>query len=252
MADITKIEWTDSTFNPWIGCQHVSPGCDHCYAEAQNAFRKWTAGGGWGPKAERRRTSAATWNNPRRLNANAPTFALVYGRRRRIFCASLADVFDNQVPEAWRADLFRLIRETPELDWQLLTKRPQNAGKMLPPHWGGHGYANVWLGTTTEDQEHYEQRWPILARIPAVVRFVSYEPALGPLTPTPSNGLLPDWIICGGESGPGARMMDPSWARRLRNYCHDLGLHFFMKQMTGKKPIPADLLVRQFPMGEGL
>ena len=185
--------------------------------------------------------------HPRRLNANAPAFALAYGRRRRVFCPSLADVFDNQVPEAWRADLFHLIRETPELDWQLLTKRPQNAGKMLPPDWGNNGYANVWLGVTCEDQEHYEQRWPILARIPAVVRFVSYEPALGPLTPTPSNGLLPDWIICGGESGPGARMMDPSWARRLRNYCHDLGLHFFMKQMTGKKPIPADLLVRQFP-----
>jgi protein gp37 len=252
MADITKIEWTDSTFNPWIGCQHVSPGCENCYAEKQNAFRKWTAGGDWGPRAERRRTSAATWNNPRRLNANAPAFARARDRRRRIFCASLADVFDNQVPEAWRADLFRLIRETPELDWQVLTKRPQNIAKMLPPDWGDDGYANVWLGTTTEDQEHYEQRWPILARIPAVVHFVSYEPALGPLTPTPSNGLLPDWIICGGESGPGARIMDAAWARRIRDHCRDLGLHFFMKQMTGKKPIPADLLVRQFPMGEGL
>ena len=134
----------------------------------------------------------------------------------------------------------------------MLTKRPQNIAKMLPPDWGDDGYANVWLGTTTEDQEHYEQRWPILARVPAVVHFVSYEPALGPLTPTPSNGVLPDWIICGGESGPGARIMDAAWARRIRDHCRDLGLHFFMKQMTGKKPIPADLLVRQFPMGKGL
>jgi len=248
MADVTKIEWTDSTFNPWIGCQHVSPGCDHCYAETQNTFRKWTAGGSWGPGAERRRTSPATWNNPRRLNANAAAFVREYSRRRRLFCASLGDVFDNQVPEAWRADLFRLIRETPELDWQLLTKRPQNISKMLPPDWGT-GYANVWLGVTCEDQGHYEQRWPILARIPTVVRFVSYEPALGPLIPTPSNGLFPDWIICGGESGPGARMMDPAWARALRDLCRARGIPFFMKQMTGKKPIPADLLVREFPNG---
>jgi protein gp37 len=250
MADVTRIEWADSSFNPWIGCQHVSPGCDHCYAEKQNAFRKWTAGGDWGPKAERRRTSSTTWNVPRRLNAGAPAFARAYGRQRRIFCASLADVFDNQVPEAWRADLFRLIRETPELDWQVLTKWPQNIGKMLPTDWGT-GYANVWLGVTCEDQEHYERRWPILARIPAVVRFVSYEPALAPLTPTLANGLLPDWIICGGESGPGARFMDPTWARRLGDRCHDLGVHLFMKQMTGKKPIPTDLLVRQFPMRDG-
>jgi protein gp37 len=200
-----------------------------------------------GPKAERRRTSVNYWNGPRRWNAKAPTFACTYGRRRRVFCASIADVFDNQVPEAWRADLFRLIQETPELDWQLLTERPQNISKMLPPDWGDNGYPNVWLGVTCEDQEHYEQRWPILARIPAVVRFVSYEPALGPLTLIAANGLLPDWVICGGESGPGARMMDPAWARRLRDHCHDLGLYFFMKQMTGKKPIPADLLVRQFP-----
>ena len=251
MADITKIEWTDSTFNPWIGCQHVSPGCDHCYAEAQNTFRRWTAGGSWGPKAERRRTSEAYWRNPLRWNAGSERFELEHGHRRRVFCASLCDIFDNQVPDQWRRDLFDLIRATPLLVWQLLTKRPQNIGKMLPPDWGT-GYANVWLGVTCEDQGYYEQRWPILARIPTVVRFVSYEPALGPLTPTPSNGLLPDWIICGGESGRGARMMDPAWARCLRDHCRDLGLHFFMKQMTGKKPIPADLLVRQFPIGEGL
>jgi len=251
MGDITKIEWTDSSFNPWIGCQHVSPGCDHCYAEAQNTFRKWAAGGSWGPKAERRRTSDAYWRNPLRWNAGSKRFELEHGHRHRVFCASLCDIFDNQVPDQWRRDLFCLIRATPRLVWQLLTKRPQNIGKMLPPDWGT-GYTNVWLGVTCEDQGHYEQRWPILARIPAVVRFVSYEPALGPLTPTPSNGLLPDWIICGGESGRGARMMDPAWARCLRDHCCDLGLHFFMKQMTGKKPIPADLLVRQFPIGEGL
>jgi len=249
VGENTKIEWSDHTWNPWIGCQHVSPGCDHCYAEAQNKYRKWTAGGNWGPKAERRRTSEANWRKPLRWNANGERFEREHGHHQRVFCASLCDVFDNQVPEQWRHDLFRLIRTTLRLDWQLLTKRPQNIVKMLPADWGD-GYANVWLGTTTEDQKRYERRWPILARIPAAVRFVSYEPALGPLTPIASNGVLPDWIICGGESGPGARMMSPSWARCIRDHCHDLGVHFFMKQMTGKKPIPADLLVRQFPMGK--
>ena len=246
MADVTKIEWSDSSWNPWIGCQHVSPGCHKCYAERQNRFRKWTAGGNWGPKAERRRTSEAYWRKPLRWNVDSERFELEHGHRHRVFCASLCDVFDNQVPEQWRHDLFSLIRTTPGLDWQLLTKRPQNTVKMLPAGWGD-GYAHVWLGTTCESQDYYDQRWPILARIPARVRFISYEPALGPLTLIASNGLLPDWVICGGESGPGARMMDAAWARRIRDHCRGLGLHFFMKQMTGKKPIPIDLLVRQFP-----
>jgi protein gp37 len=250
MAEVTKIEWSDSSWNPWIGCQHVSPGCDHCYAEAQNGFRKWTAGGGWGPRAERRRTSKAYWRKPLRWNAGSERFELEHDHRHRVFCASLCDVFDNQVPEQWRHDLFCLIRTTPRLDWQLLTKRPQNIAKMLPFDWGD-GWDNVWLGTTCESQDYYEQRWPVLARIPAVLRFISYEPALGPLMPTCSpTGLLPDWIICGGESGCRARMMDPAWARELRDRCRVLGLSFFMKQMTGKRPIPADLLVRQFPMGK--
>src|SRR5262245_2859053 len=129
MGEATEISWTDSTFNPWIGCQHVSPGSAHCYAEAQNAFRKWTAGGAGGPRTERNRRSPATCNKPRQCNAEAPAFAPAHGHQRRVFCASLADVFDNKAPKAWRADLFRLIRETPELDWQLLTKRPQNVAR---------------------------------------------------------------------------------------------------------------------------
>jgi len=229
MGDTTEISWTDATFNPWIGCQHVSPGCDHCYAEVQNAFRKWTAGGAWGPHAERRRTSGATWNSPRRWNAEASVFTRWHGRRRRVFCASLADVFDNQAPKAWRADLFRLIRETPELDWQLLTKRPQNIARMLPTDWAD-GYANVWLGITAEDAERYRLRWPMLARIPAAVRFVSYEPAIAPLGAIDISKGLPNWVICGGESGGRARIMDPGWARHVRDQCCALGIAFFLKQ----------------------
>jgi protein gp37 len=166
-----------------------------------------------------------------------------------VFCASLADVWDNQAPKEWPRDLFQLIAETPELDWQLLTKRPENIAKMLPAAIDGLGpwpWRNVWLGTTCEDQEHYDRRWPTLSAIPAVVHFVSYEPALGPLV-LPTGSPLPDWVICGGESGTGARMMKRKWARDLLRNCQAERVAFFMKQMTGKKPIPPDLLVRQFP-----
>jgi protein gp37 len=232
MGDTTEISWTDSTFNPWIGCQHVSPGCDHCYAEAQNAFRRWTDGGRWGPHAPRTRTSTTTWHKPRLWNHGALAFADAHGgRRRRVFCASLADVFDNKVPKTWRADLFRLIWDTPDLDWQLLTKRPQNIARMLPADWGD-GYANVWLGATMEDAERFCLRWPILSRIPAACRFVSYEPAiasLGPLDIVEAD-CLPDWVICGGESGARARIMHPTWARDVRDQCCALGIAFLHKQ----------------------
>jgi protein gp37 len=243
MGEATKIEWTTSTFNPWIGCQKVSPGCDHCYAEAMMDHRYGRVQ--WGPHGERQRTSPANWRKPQQWDKDGDRFEREHGHRRRVFCASLADVFDNAVPPAWRHDLFKLIKQTPSLDWLLLTKRPQNIRKMLPADWG-NGYPNVWLGTTTEDEVHYRQRWPILAPIPAVIRFISYEPAIGPLGPL-ADAATPDWIICGGESGPGARMMEPTWARQTRDQCHALGIAFFMKQMTARKPIPADLLVRQFP-----
>ena len=141
----------------------VSPGCDHCYAEALATRYGWAR---WG-KHPRYRTSVANWNKPRAWNADGPRFRRIHGHRRRVFCASLADVFDNGTPKEWRADLFALIHATRELDWQILTKRPQNIGKMLPADWAD-GYPNVWLGTTTEDQKHYRLRWPVLREIPAL------------------------------------------------------------------------------------
>lgn len=244
MTENSKIEWTTHTFNPWIGCQKVSPGCDHCYAEALMDKRYGRVQ--WGPHGERKRTSEANWKLPLRWARQAN------GTRPRVFCASLADVFDNQVPMQWRADLFALIEKTPQLDWLLLTKRPENVRKMLPDDWG-EGYANVWLGTTCEDQANYDRRWNILAKVPAAIHFISYEPALGPLIPhgvdVPERACwsMPDWLICGGESGQGARYMDPAWAAAAKTECELLGISFFMKQMTAKKPIPADLLLRQFP-----
>ena len=249
MSTVTNIEWTNSTFNPWIGCTKVSPGCDHCYAEALNSRFN---GGNWGPHAARRRTSEAAWQLPLRWNRAA----LKHKKRHLVFCASMADVFDNVVPDEWRADLFALIRATPALTWQLLTKRPQNIERMLPPDWG-HGYPNVWLGTSVENQEEAKRRIPFLLETPAEKRFLSCEPLLGLIdlttihrTPDPGffgdclrwyhRGLCHeqsriayptiDWVICGGESGPKARPMHPDWARNLRDQCAESGVPFFMKQ----------------------
>jgi protein gp37 len=136
-----------------------------------------------------------------------------HGRRRRVFSASLSDWLDNRVSKGWRADLCKLIEETPNLDWLLLTKRIENYRKLAPQSWQDNGPpANVWLGTTTESAEYYQRRWPILSSIPAAVRFVSYEPAVGPLGKLDVGiGTAPNWIIVGGESGPKARAMNPQW-----------------------------------------
>jgi protein gp37 len=215
MGENSKIEWCDHTFNPWIGCQKVSPGCDHCYAEAMMDHRYNKVK--WGPHGERQRTSKQNWRLPIRWNAQAQSFGKESGHRPRVFCASLADVFDNQIDTSWRDDLFALIRECSRLDWLVLTKRPENIEKLLPSDWGD-GYSNVWLGTTAEDQKRFDARWKHLKRIPAVVRFISYEPALGPLR-LPSGRSLPDWLISGGESGPGARPLKPKWVRDVIDDC---------------------------------
>ncbi|MBV1929471.1 MAG: phage Gp37/Gp68 family protein [Gammaproteobacteria bacterium] len=176
MSENTGIEWADHTFNPWIGCQKVAPECDNCYAEAQNNHRKWN-GGTWGPKSPRKRTSVTNWKMPIRWNNKAAAFFAEHGRRQRVFCASLADVFDNAVDPAWRAELFELIRATPNLDWMLLTKRPQNMAEMLPNDWDD-GWDNVWLGTSAGTQKTADMNIPHLLNTPAAIRFVSAEPLL--------------------------------------------------------------------------
>lgn len=246
MAETSAIEWCDSTFNPWIGCTKVSPACDHCYAEALMDTRHGRVK--WG--GERSRTSESNWQQPRRWQRQVSAFHAAHGRRRRVFCASLADVFDNQVPPEWRDDLWALIRDTPDLDWLLLTKRPQNIGKMLPAYWDevkGH----VWLGTTVEDQER-DRNLLHLCKHDSAVRFISYEPALGPLDVSWamsnrldlaarylergmfSPGLETlhplDWVIAGGESGHQARPSHPDWVRSLRDQCSAASVPFLFKQ----------------------
>ncbi|HVB15558.1 MAG TPA: phage Gp37/Gp68 family protein [Stellaceae bacterium] len=178
MAEKTGISWCDHTFNGWVGCTKVSSACDNCYAEALMDHRMHRVE--WG--AERSRTSAANWQQPGRWDEAARKA----GVRRKVFCASLADVFDNQVPSRWREDLWFLIERTPNLDWLLLTKRPQNIAKMLPDPRTGirpweNGWPNVWLGTTTENQKEADLRIPHLLAVPAAKHFISAEPLLGPV-----------------------------------------------------------------------
>ena len=221
MADRTGIAWTDHTFNPWLGCQAVSPGCIHCYAEKLVERYGWTR---WGPEGERVSTSEAYWRKPLQWDRQAQR----EGQKHLVFCASLADVFDNQAPEGKREELFELVKSTPRLIWQLLTKRPQNMAQMLPDDWE-EGYQNVWLGVSAENQEEYDRRWPILAATPAEIRFISYEPALGELT-LAGHEAKPDWLIWGGESGPDCRPMQPDWARAIEAQCAELEIRVFAKQ----------------------
>ena len=186
-------------------------------------------------QGERQRTSDKNWRQPIRWNYEAAD----ENRRRRVFCASLADVFDNQVDPLWRSDLWELIAATPWLDWLLLTKRPQNIAKMLP----AAPRQNIWLGTTVENQAEANRRIPHLLAVWAMVHFVSCEPLLSPVDLPPGI----DWVICGGESGPGKRLMDLAWARSLRDHCAHNGVPFFMKQIDKVQPIPPDLLIRQWP-----
>lgn len=248
MAENSAIEWCDHTFSPWVGCTKVSPACDHCYAE------------GWAKRTgqshlwadERRRTKPAYWRQPLVWNRKAAEA----GVRARVFCASLADVFDNQVPPDWRADLWELIADTPSLDWLMLTKRPQNIRKMLPEPQQGYPWPwpNVWLGTTVENQEEADRRIPILMGVQAHQWFLSCEPMLSSIVlPRDFLDLGPRaWVICGGESGAGFRPFPLDPARRLRDQCAEAGVPFFMKQMGGRikaafARIPDDMLIREFP-----
>ncbi|MES2972414.1 MAG: phage Gp37/Gp68 family protein [Pseudomonadota bacterium] len=267
MSENSKIEWTDHTFNPWEGCQKVGPGCDNCYAEARNARYGAGVAVNWGPGAPRRRTSNANWQKPIAWDKAHAEFYAQHGRRQRVFCASLADVFDNAVDPAWRSDLFDLIELTPNLDWLLLTKRIGNVADMVrraKSHDWLAGRNNVWLGATVVNQGEADRDVPKLLDVQALVRFLSIEPILGPIcltelqppgesrtwidalrgTASSLAGTGPtwavpriDWVIVGGESGPGARPMHPTWAQQLRNECAAAGVPFLFKQWGEWLPI---------------
>lgn len=256
MAEKTGIAWTDHTFNPWIGCAKVSDGCKHCYAETQNKRYSWVDN--WGPGAPRKRTSAANWKQPIQWAKQAKA----EGIKRLVFCASLADVFDDEVDYHWRNDLWELIAEASDgLEWLILTKRPENILDMFPARWQDAKPDFVRLGVTCENQAMADKRLPILLNSYQGNTFISYEPALGPLRLKGWDGTyqrnylpLTTWVICGGESGAGCRPMDIEWARDVRDQCRQAGVPFFMKQLGGfpdKRHIvenwPLDLQIQQFP-----
>lgn len=289
MSENSKIEWCDHTFNPWEGCTAVGPGCDNCYAEARNLRFNGGQAINWGTGAPRRRTSEANWRLPLKWEKSAFWFMECNAcgsrgeskghvcqhchstdmkeARPRVFCASLADVFDNEVPAQWRLDLFELIRATPHLDWLLLTKRIGNATRMLPEKFSPATHPNVWIGATVVNQAEADRDIQKLLAVPAARRFLSIEPMLGPvdlgrvfatcsdersslgcdcstghmnaLTGVARCGRTGeryvdfpgvDWVICGGESGPHARPMHPDWPRSLRDQCAAAGVPFLFKQ----------------------
>lgn len=247
----SKIAWTTHTFNPWIGCEAVSPGCANCYAAAQD--RRWGKNR-FGHGFRREKTSDANWDRVLRWEREAART----GDRPRVFCASMADVFDPTVSPSWRAKLHGLIRKTPHLWWLILTKRELHAMDVVSEWAEANGpLSNVFLGVTAENQEQWNARVPVLMGTPGVAgRFVSVEPMLGPIDPAeihakrlPSlyGNLKPvDWVICGAESGAGARLFFFSWAHHVLRACAVAGVPFFMKQVGAN---PATTSIEGLPRG---
>jgi len=234
MGENSNIEWCDHTFNPWWGCQKVprDPACHNCYAEA---FAKRTGHRVWGGGKPRRILSDANWAKPLAWNEKAK----MDGVRRRVFCASMADVFeDRRDLDEHRDRLWQIIRSTPHLDWLLLTKRPENFGMLKINDDARH---NVWLGVTAATQEHYDLRWPLLAKEEAAVRFISAEPIRGDLELLADipRVPLPDWIIVGGESGAGARPTNVEFVMNLVAKCNTHGIPCFVKQLGSKAQLPS-------------
>jgi protein gp37 len=241
MGKNSAIEWTDNTFNPWWGCTKVSPACKHCYAA--DIDRRFGGGQNWGARSPRRLFADDHWLDPMRWNKAAAAA----GARQRVFCASMADVFERRVDlDPWRDRLWALISSTPWLDWLLLTKRPERVTASVP--WGDEWPENVWLGTTAENQFWADRRIPALVRIPAVVRFVSCEPLLGAvdlsswLSADRHSGI--DWVIAGGESGTKARPTHPDRLRQLRDQCIGAGVAFHFKQWGNWRPDAPSVPIR--------
>lgn len=250
MAQVSGISWCDSSFSPWLGCTKVSDGCTGCYAEALMDKRMGRVQ--WGAGQPRRRTSESYWRQPLAWDRKARAS----GKPWRVFCGSLCDVFDNEVPDEWRRDLFDLIARTPNLTWMLLTKRVGNVEDMLPGGWYARStypngpWPNVWIGATVVNQEEYDRDIGKLLRTPAAKRFLSIEPMLSPIDMRMSGAAMPDyaphrplprldWVIVGGESNqPGhrARPFNIEWARDVVRQCRAAGVPPFVKQ-CGSYPI---------------
>jgi protein gp37 len=249
VGEDSKIEWTHHTFNPWWGCVKVSPACDRCYAESFSRRVGFSDTGAqfpiWGKDSSRRFFGDKHWAEPVKWNRDAEKA----GERRRVFCASMADVMeDRQDLNPSRVRLYNLIDDTPWLDWLLLTKRPQNFRRFLPKTWLKEPRPNVWGMTTVESDEYHWRAFELL-KTPFVIRGLSVEPLLAPLDLDKYElvcrawrhgftiGTYLDWVIVGGESGHGARPMNPQWVRSIRNQCVAAGVAFHFKQWGEHAPV---------------
>lgn len=226
---MTGIAWTEATWNPVTGCDRVSPGCDHCYA-AVMAKRLQAMGA---PKYQRDgdpRTSGPGFGVS--THPGVLEDPLRWSKPRQVFVNSMSDLFHSAVPEEFIAAVWNVMARAPRHTFQILTKRPARARSLLT-RWADRGHVpldNVWLGVSAEDQKRADLRLPVLARVPAAVRFVSAEPLLAPIDASPYLPEL-DWVIAGGESGPGARPCDPDWIGGLVDQCVLLGTAVFVKQL---------------------
>jgi protein gp37 len=253
----TAIEWTDFTVNFWWGCTKVGPGCDHCYAET---WDKRVGGAHWGVRAERRKIAGAS-AMLRKINRNAPKFRAEHDRWPNVFLHSMSDMFDNVVPETWRHEALSEVEAATNIRAQIVTKRIGNVESMVPYGWWMEAWPkHVGLMITVVDQAEADRDIPKLLDLKARLGIpwvgLSMEPLLGPVQlsgvskvgkrqwnwltgetgvmypdgPDFENGPRIDWVIVGGESGPGARPMHPDWARSLRDQCNDSGVPYFHKQ----------------------
>ena len=274
MGSKTGIEWTDRTWNPVVGCKRVSPGCAHCYAKALHDKRHKAYLDGKDMPAQYSVPFEHVQVKPERLD-----YPLRWRQPSRIFVNSVSDLFHEDVPFTFIAEVFAVMAKATQHTFQILTKRPQRMWEFFQP-WEHDGYCmgrlgtrvldvprsspnwasyllplpNVWLGTSVENQHFADERIPHLLKTPAAVRFLSCEPLLGPmditnyiavyssLDPTTCIAEGVEWVIAGGESGPRFRPMNLDWARDLRDQCRGAGVAFFYKQGNGLRPGQDDLL----------
>jgi len=223
MGNKTSIEWTDKTWNPWQGCRKVSTGCKNCYMYSDKKR--------YGQDPAKIVRSKTVFKAPNKWKESA-----------LVFVCSWSDFFIEDADE-WRNEAWEIIRNSPHLTFQILTKRPENIKDRLPLDWP---LDNVWLGVTAENQEMADKRIPILLSIPANVHFVSIEPMIGPVSLKAYHEI--DWVICGGESGPGWRPMEEKWATDLMTETErSSSTYFFMKQMENRGTVPDFLDRKEFP-----
>lgn len=252
----TGISWTYYTFNPWWGCVPVSEECDHCYARRLAHRLGYNLFNGNGL---RRSFPDKHWDLPHTWNRKAQK----ENRRLKVFCGSMCDVFeDHPGLMMHRARLWELIESTSYLDWMLLTKRPENALNMVPPGWSFLWPQNIWFGFTAGNQKRLLERYPHAVKIPTLIHFISMEPLLGPIdfygiSQPFWNGVFCkgiDWVVVGGESGPGARPTHPGWVRSIIQQCQSANVPVHVKQIhingkASKNPEewPEDLRIRELP-----